>query len=171
MHCSARSLVGESVQNPALYYRNNVIGTFNLIEAMRKYGVKSFVFSSSVAIYGNPLQDKINEDHPKQPINPYGKSKLMVDQMLDDYFKACGMNSVSLRYFNAAGADTAVELGEDHNPETHLIPNILKAAKGVNSATIKVFGDDYIHVEDLCNAHLKAINYIWNKNLPLIHSI
>jgi UDP-glucose 4-epimerase len=103
MHCSARSLVGESVQNPALYYRNNVIGTFNLIEAMRKYGVKSFVFSSSAAIYGNPLQDKINEDHPKQPINPNGKSKLMVDQMLDDYFKACGMNSVSLRYFNAAG--------------------------------------------------------------------
>ncbi len=171
MHFSARSLVGESVQNPALYYRNNVIGTFNLMEAMRKYNVKNFVFSSSAAIYGNPVQDKINEDHPKQPINPYGKSKLMVEQMLQDYFNAYGMNSVSLRYFNAAGADAEGELGEEHNPETHLIPNILKAAKGIKGASLKVFGDDYntpdgtcirdyIHVEDLCNAHLKAINYM-----------
>jgi UDP-glucose 4-epimerase len=171
MHFSARSLVGESVKNPALYYRNNVIGTFNLLEAMRKHNVDKFIFSSSAAVYGNPVQEKINEDHPKQPINPYGKSKLMVEQMLEDYAGAYSLNSVSLRYFNAAGADAEGELGEEHNPETHLIPNILKTSKGEECQTLKIFGDDYntpdgtcvrdyIHVEDLCNAHLKAASYL-----------
>jgi len=170
MHFSARSLVGESMQKPALYYQNNLVGTFNLLEAMRKAEVSKFIFSSSAAIFGNPVKSQIDETHPKQPINPYGRTKLMVEQMLQDYATAYGLNSVSLRYFNAAGADPEGELGERHDPETHLIPNILKAALGQGQG-LKIFGDDYdtrdgtcvrdyIHINDLCSAHLKALEYL-----------
>lgn len=170
MHFSARSLVGESVTHPALYYENNVTGTWNLLEAMRHAGVKRFIFSSTAAIFGNPVSDVISEDHPKQPINPYGKTKLMVEQMLADYAAAYGLNSVSLRYFNAAGADANAEVGEEHEPETHLVPNVLKAALGKGNG-LKLFGDDYptpdgtcvrdyIHVEDLAEAHLLAAAYL-----------
>lgn len=170
MHFAARSLVGESVQNPALYYRNNVTGTYNLLEAMRNKGVNRFIFSSTAAIFGNPVSDKIDEEHPKNPINPYGRTKLMVEQMLQDYASAYGLGAVCLRYFNAAGADPDGELGEEHDPETHLIPNILKAALGQGPG-LKIFGDDYptpdgtcirdyIHINDLCDAHLKALQYL-----------
>ncbi|MCP3669556.1 MAG: UDP-glucose 4-epimerase GalE [Gammaproteobacteria bacterium] len=171
MHFSARSLASESVQNPSLYYRCNVVGTYNLLEAMRKRGVNKYIFSSSAAIFGNPVAESINEEHPKAPINPYGQTKLMIEQLLHDCSKAYELNTVSLRYFNAAGADSEGELGEDHNPETHLIPNILKTAKEKNSPSLKIFGEDYntpdgtcvrdyTHVEDICNAYLKAINYL-----------
>lgn len=171
MHFSARSLIGESVNNPSIYYQNNVVGTFNLLEVMRKYGVNKFIFSSSAAIFGNPVTELIDEEHPKTPINPYGKTKLMIEQLLQDYSPAYGLSSVSLRYFNAAGADRDGELGEEHTPETHLIPNILKAAKGEEGVNLKIFGDDYntpdgtcvrdyIHVEDLCSAHLKAAKFL-----------
>ena len=169
MHFSARSLVAESVQNPALYYRNNVIGTLNLLEAMREAGVMNFIFSSSAATFGLPETEKIAESHPQLPINPYGQTKLMIEKMLHDYSKAYGLNSVSLRYFNAAGADPETEIGEAHEPETHLIPNILKAAAG--GFAFPLYGidyptmdgtcvRDYIHIEDLCRAHLCALNYL-----------
>ncbi|MBI2380911.1 MAG: UDP-glucose 4-epimerase GalE [Gammaproteobacteria bacterium] len=170
MHFSAKSLVGESVTNPAIYFENNVIGTWNLLEAMREAGVKRFIFSSTAAIFGQPVSEFIAEDHPNAPINPYGKSKLMVEQMLADYAAAYGLDSVSLRYFNAAGADAEGELGEDHQPETHLIPNVLKSVLGTGPE-LKLFGDDYptrdgtcvrdyIHVEDLAEAHLLAAQYL-----------
>lgn len=170
MHFSAKSQVGESVTNPAIYYANNVTGTWNLLEAMRAAGVNKFIFSSTAAIFGNPVSETIDEDHPKAPINPYGKSKLMVEQMLADYAAAYGLNSVSLRYFNAAGADPEGQLGEEHEPETHLIPNVLKAALGKGSG-LKLFGDDYatrdgtcvrdyIHINDLAEAHLLAAHYL-----------
>jgi UDP-glucose 4-epimerase len=170
MHFSARSLVGESVQRPLLYYRNNITGTLNLLEAMRKAKVNLFIFSSSAAIFGNPVKEKIDENHPKIPINPYGQSKLMVEQILCDFVSGYGLNSVSLRYFNAAGADPEGEIGEAHNPETHLIPNVIKAALGMDRE-LKIFGNnydtpdgtcvrDYIHVNDLCRAHLLALEYL-----------
>lgn len=170
MHFSARSLVGESVVHPARYYQNNVIGTFNLLEQMRVSGVDRFVFSSTAAVFGNPVTERIAETHPKSPINPYGRTKLMVEHLLSDYATAYGLRAVSLRYFNAAGADPAGEIGEAHDPETHLIPNILKAALGQGNA-LRLFGDDYptrdgtcvrdyIHVNDLCQAHLQAIDYL-----------
>ena len=169
MHFSARSLVGESVTNPALYYQNNVIGTLNLLESMQQAEVKQFIFSSTAATFGNPITDRIDETHPQQPINPYGWTKLMIEQILQDYASAYGMNSVSLRYFNAAGADPAGEIGEAHDPETHLIPNVLKSVSG--EKRLQVFGTDYptpdgtcvrdyIHINDLCNAHLLALNYL-----------
>jgi UDP-glucose 4-epimerase len=170
MHFSAKSLVGESVAQPAMYYKNNVIGTFNLLEAMRAADVKRFVFSSSAATFGNPVADHIDENHPQAPINPYGETKLMVERMLRDYAAAYGLSSVSLRYFNAAGADPSGEIGEAHDPETHLIPNVLKAALDPHK-TLKVFGQDYptpdgtcvrdyIHINDLCQAHLLALEYM-----------
>ena len=169
MHFSARSLVGESVQKPELYYHNNVVGTLNLLEAMQQVEVKQFIFSSTAATFGNPVADRINEKHPQQPINPYGWTKLMIEQILRDYATAYGINSVSLRYFNAAGADPDGEIGEVHDPETHLIPNILKSISG--DKQLKIFGTDYptpdgtcvrdyIHINDLCNAHLLALNYL-----------
>ncbi len=174
MHFAARSLVGESVRNPALYYRNNFTGTFNLLEQMRRAGTSRIIFSSTAAIFGNPTQPRIEEDHPKHPINPYGRTKLMVERLLQDYANAHGINSVSLRYFNAAGADAEGELGEEHEPETHLIPNILRAARGDKGTGLKLFGDDYdtedgtcvrdyIHIEDLCSAHLKAVAYLMQR--------
>lgn len=169
MHFSARSLVGESVANPALYYQNNVVGTLNLLQAMHNAGVDRFIFSSTAATFGNPVTERIDESHPQQPINPYGWTKLMVEQILQDYATAYGLKSVSLRYFNAAGADPDGEIGEAHDPETHLIPNILKAV-AVNKP-LKIFGTDYptpdgtcvrdyIHINDLCHAHLLALTYL-----------
>jgi UDP-glucose 4-epimerase len=170
MHFCARSLVGESVQQPYAYYRNNVAGTLNLLQAMQAAGVERLVFSSTAAVFGNPQADLIDEDHPTAPINPYGASKLMVERMLADAATAYGLRSVALRYFNAAGADPAGTLGESHDPETHLIPNVLRAALGTGSS-LKVFGDDYatrdgtcvrdyVHVNDLASAHLAALAFM-----------
>ena len=168
MHFSARSLVGESVREPALYYANNVTGTLNLLDAMREAGVLRLVFSSTAAVYGNPVTERIAEAHPLAPVNPYGASKLMVERMLADHATAYGLRSVALRYFNAAGADKAGGIGESHSPETHLIPNILRAVLGTGPG-LTVFGSDYdtpdgtcvrdyIHVNDLCDAHLAALD-------------
>lgn len=171
MHFAACSLVGESMAQPAKYYHNNVCATHVLLEAMHRHEVGPFIFSSTAATFGEPLRSPIDESHPQRPINPYGRSKLMVEQMLDDYARAYDLRSVSLRYFNAAGADPAGRLGERHDPETHLIPNVLQAASGRREA-VTVFGHDYdtpdgtcirdyIHVEDLCQAHLLALEYLW----------
>lgn len=174
MHFSAKSLVGESMTDPGVYYVNNVIGTVNLLEAMREAGVTRLVFSSSAAVFGNPVTARITEDHPREPVNPYGRSKLMVEQALRDYARAYGFRSVALRYFNAAGADASGQIGESHSPETHLIPNVLRAALGTGPE-LKIFGDDYdtpdgtcvrdyIHVTDLCDAHLRALSYMQLKS-------
>lgn len=171
MHFSAKALVGESMQHPTLYYRNNVSGTLNLLEAMAKRGLKYFIFSSSAAVYGVPKYSPLDEAHPTLPINPYGKTKLMTETMLSDFETAYGINSVSLRYFNAAGADEDALIGEVHEPETHLIPNILLSILDGAVYPLKVFGDDYetpdgtcvrdyIHVLDLCDAHVKALDYL-----------
>jgi len=170
MHFAAFIEVGESVQSPARYYRNNVMNTQVLLETMMEQNVQNFVFSSSAAIFGEPQKLPINEYHPSAPVNPYGRSKLMVEQMLADYDTACGLKSVSLRYFNAAGADPEGELGERHEPETHLIPLVLRAASG-KLESISVFGTDYdtrdgtcirdyIHVLDLCQAHMLALDHL-----------
>ena len=167
MHFASFIQVGESVQQPAMYYANNVVKTLTLLDAMRAHGVKRFVFSSTAATFGEPLYTPINELHPQQPINPYGRSKLMVEQVLADYARAYGLRSVSLRYFNAAGADPEGQLGERHDPETHLIPLVLQVASGRRSH-LQVFGRDYdtpdgscardyVHVEDLCSAHGLAL--------------
>ncbi len=171
MHFSAKSLVGESVEHPGDYYENNVFGTWQLLQAMRRHAVQSFIFSSSAAVYGHPEQELIDENHQTRPINPYGKTKLMVEEMLGDYAMAYGIDSVSLRYFNAAGADPSAKIGESHHPETHLIPNILKSMQDQDAPHLKVFGNnyptddgtcirDYIHVNDLCSAHEKALLYL-----------
>jgi UDP-glucose 4-epimerase len=170
LHFCARSLVGESVARPYDYYANNVVGTLNLLEAMRRNGVDRLVFSSTAAIFGEPVSATIDETHPKQPINPYGASKLMVERILSDAAHAYGLRSVSLRYFNAAGASPDGEIGESHQPETHLIPNVLKAVLGQGPG-LKVFGDDYptsdgtcvrdyVHVDDLAQAHELALEYM-----------
>ena len=170
LHFCASSLVGESVREPYGYYRNNVSGTLNLLEVMRQNGVERLVFSSTAAVYGNPVSGVIDEDHPKAPINPYGASKLMVERMLADAADAYGLRSVALRYFNAAGALPQHGIGEAHACETHLIPNVLKAALG-GGAPLKVFGEDYptpdgtcvrdyVHVQDLAQAHALALDYM-----------
>lgn len=170
MHFCARSLVGESVQQPLAYYENNVAGTLNLLQAMRRHGVDRIVFSSTAAVFGEPVAATIDEDHPKTPINPYGASKLMVERMLADAAQAYGLRSVTLRYFNAAGASADGDIGEAHTPETHLIPNVLRAALG-DGSRLKVFGDDwptpdgtcvrdYIHVDDLAQAHWLALDHM-----------
>jgi UDP-arabinose 4-epimerase len=167
MHFAAFAYVGESVQDPGKYYRNNVAGSLNLLEAVRDHGVDKFVFSSTCATYGVPRQVPITEDHPQVPINPYGASKLMIERMLRDFGAAHGLRSISLRYFNAAGADPEGEIGESHDPETHLIPLVLDAAAGVRPEIV-VYGDDYdtpdgtcirdyIHVADLAEAHVRAL--------------
>jgi len=172
MHFASYIEVGESVIDPGKYFRNNFSNTLNLLDAMVRHNVKNFIFSSTAAIFGEPEYVPIDESHPKNPINPYGKSKLMVEQALDDYEKAHGLQSVCLRYFNAAGADPDGELGERHNPETHLIPLILQAASGRRDA-ISIFGRDYstadgscvrdyIHIVDLCSAHLIALTKLVN---------
>jgi UDP-glucose 4-epimerase len=172
MHFASYIQVGESVQNPAKYYRNNVSNTLNLLDAMVKHGVKAFIFSSTAAIFGEPDYSPIDEKHSTDPINPYGRTKLMVEQALVDYENAYGLKSVCLRYFNAAGADPDGELGERHEPETHLIPLILQAASGRRDS-IKIFGQDYdtkdgtcvrdyIHINDLCEAHILGLERLWN---------
>jgi UDP-glucose 4-epimerase len=170
MHFSAFSTVGESMTDPARYYVNNVANTLNLLETAREYGVLSVIFSSTCAIYGVPEEIPITENHPRKPINPYGRSKLMIEEMLADYDAAYGLRHVSLRYFNAAGADPDREIGEWHEPETHLIPLVLDAAAGRNK-DVKIFGTDYgtpdgtcirdyIHVDDVAEAHLSALEYL-----------
>ncbi|MBM7853718.1 UDP-glucose 4-epimerase [Desulfohalotomaculum tongense] len=172
MHFAAFSCVGESVENPIKYYRNNVTGTINLLEAAVNHGVLKVVFSSTCSTYGNPVSIPIDEQHPQVPINPYGMSKLMVEKILDDFDSAYKLKSVKLRYFNAAGADPSAEIGEKHNPETHLIPVVLDAAAG-RRPYITIFGTDYdtkdgtcirdfIHVNDLADAHLLALQYLEN---------
>lgn len=167
MHFASFIQVGESVQQPAKYYQNNVVNTLGLLDAMRAHGVSRFIFSSTAATFGEPQYSPIDEQHPQQPINPYGRTKLMVEQALADYDLAYGLKSVCLRYFNAAGADPEGQLGERHEPETHLIPLVLQAASG-RRPHIGVFGRDYdtpdgtcirdyIHIEDLCSAHWLAL--------------
>lgn len=166
MHFAAYAYVGESVQDPEKYYFNNVLATLNLLQVMREFGVKNFIFSSTCATYGVPSQIPIPENHPQAPINPYGQTKLMVEKILGDYERAYGLKSMIFRYFNAAGADPDGEIGERHNPETHLIPLVLGALLGKNE--LKVFGDDYpttdgtcirdyIHVVDLARAHILGL--------------
>ena len=173
MHFASYIQVGESVLHPSKYYKNNFSNTQILLDTMLQNGVKKFVFSSTAAVYGEPEYTPIDEKHPTKPVNPYGHSKLMVEQLLDDYDKAYGLNSISLRYFNAAGADPDGELGERHNPETHLIPLVLQAASR-RRERIEVYGRDYdtrdgtcirdyIHVTDLCDAHLLALKALRNK--------
>jgi UDP-arabinose 4-epimerase len=170
MHFAAYAYVGESVEKPSKYYRNNVVGTLALLESMRSCGIDKLIFSSTCATYGMPEQIPIAEDHPQNPINPYGRSKLMIEWILKDFAAAYDLKYVSLRYFNAAGADPDAEIGEDHDPETHLIPLVLDAAAG-KRAQIEIFGTDYdtpdgtcirdyIHVTDLAVAHLLALEYL-----------
>ncbi len=170
MHFAAYAYVSESVQHPALYYRNNVAGSLNLLEAMRSAGTRALVFSSTCATYGVPDCLPIREDHPQRPLNPYGASKLAVERMLGDFDAAYGLRSISLRYFNAAGADPDGEIGEAHIPETHLIPLVMETAAG-RRESVEVFGDDYdtpdgtcirdyIHVSDLADAHVLAMRWL-----------
>lgn len=173
MHFAASSIVAASVEDPLSYYRNNVSATLSLLEAMHRHGVEKLVFSSTAAIYGSPEQPLIDEMHPQNPINPYGRSKLFAEQILADLGKINQLNSVSLRYFNAAGADFSGVIGESHNPETHLIPKILRMAAGEDN-NVRLFGQDYstpdgtcirdyVHVNDLCLAHLSALDYLSHK--------
>jgi len=172
IHFAAFSQVGESMTNPEKYYFNNVYGTLNLLSTMREHNVKKIVFSSTAATYGEPEYTPIDEIHPQNPINPYGQTKLFIEKIMDDYDRAYGIKSVRLRYFNVAGADSDTRIGEWHEPETHLIPNILKSTfKGTK--IFEMFGDDYntkdgtctrdyINVEDLADAHLLALEYLNN---------
>jgi UDP-glucose 4-epimerase len=170
MHFAAYAYVGESVTAPDKYYRNNVVGTLTLLEAMNAAGIKKFVFSSTCATYGVPTEVPIPESHPQNPINPYGATKLMVERILTDFDQAYEMRSVAFRYFNAAGADPQGRLGEDHNPETHLIPLVLFTALG-KQESVSILGTDYdtpdgtcirdyIHVTDLAVAHVQGLEYL-----------
>ena len=174
MHFSAYSSVGESVIDPYKYYHNNVVGTLNLLKSMIDNDCKKFIFSSSATIFGIPDYIPIDEDHPKRPINPYGKSKLMVEEILKDFESAYDLKYVSFRYFNAAGHDPEGELSERHEPETHLLPLVLQAVNGQRDS-INIYGNDYdtkdgtcirdyIHVNDLVNAHLKGLEYLNNSD-------
>ena len=167
VHFAANALVGESMSNPAKYFQNNTVGSLNLLNAMREAGVGTIVFSSTCATYGDPVRAPIDETHPQAPVNPYGESKLMVEKMLRWYGEIHGLRWMALRYFNAAGADPDGEIGEDHDPETHLIPLVVGAVLGTRPP-VKIFGTDYptpdgtavrdyVHVMDLADAHLRAI--------------
>jgi UDP-glucose 4-epimerase len=169
MHFAALSLVGESMRDPYAYYNNNVSGALNLLQAMREAGVDQLVFSSTAAVYGLPQVSPIDESQPLLPINPYGASKAMVERLLVDASAAYALRSVSLRYFNAAGADPSGEIGESHTPETHLLPNVLKAA--LHGPAVQIFGNDYatpdgtcvrdyVHVNDLAQAHRLALDHL-----------
>ncbi|MGC8602366.1 MAG: UDP-glucose 4-epimerase GalE, partial [Desulfomonilaceae bacterium] len=175
-HFAASCLVGESVVDPAQYYRNNVLAAFNMLEAMKATGHEKVVFSSTCAVYGYPKRLPLREDHPKEPISPYGRTKLVIEWMLEDYNIAYGIKSAQLRYFNAAGCEPDFGLGEDHRPETHLIPNVVRFALNLSNE-LTIFGDDYptldgtcvrdyIHVMDLADAHLKAYKKL--DTIPLI---
>ncbi len=172
MHFSAFAYVGESVILPEKYYRNNLCGTINLLNCMVRNNIDKFVFSSTCATYGNPVYTPIDERHIQKPINPYGRSKLMVENILEDYGRAYGLRFISLRYFNAAGADHDCEVGEKHDPETHLIPLVLDVGLG-KKTSIQVFGSDYptpdgtcirdyIHVSDLADAHIKSLQILFD---------
>lgn len=169
LHFAACALVGESVHNPKFYYENNFIGSYNLINACIAHKVKHFIFSSTCAVYGQPDRVPIVETEPKRPISPYGKTKSMVEELLKDYSGISPMRYVAFRYFNAAGADKDVQLGEKHTPETHIIPVVLNAA--ASNTPFTVFGTDYetpdgtcvrdfIHVEDLAEAHVRGLEYL-----------
>lgn len=170
IHLAAYAYVGESVLEPEKYYYNNVVCTLNLLRVMKKYGCKRIIFSSTCAVFGEPDTLRITEDMPQNPVNPYGFTKLVMEHTLRDYARAYGLQFVVLRYFNAAGADPEGEIGESHDPETHLIPLVLDAARG-KRPNIKVFGTDYdtpdgscirdyVHVWDLASAHLLALKYL-----------
>lgn len=170
MHFAAHAYVGESVTDPEKYYNNNVIGTHTLLSVMRELGISQLIFSSTCAVYGNPQKLPLTEEHPLDPVNPYGMTKRVVEAMLHDYSQAYGLRYVSLRYFNAAGADPGGRLGECHNPETHLIPLVLQTASG-RQPHVTVFGTDYdtpdgtcirdyIHIADIAKAHLMSLQYI-----------
>lgn len=172
VHFAAFSQVAESVRDPGKYYRNNVSGTINLLDAMRSHGVDKIVFSSTAATYGEPEYTPIDESHPQIPINPYGMSKLMVERIMDDYSASYGLRSVRLRYFNVAGADSMNRAGEWHEPETHLIPNIIRSVFE-DGHEFNLYGDDYptrdgtcirdyVNVEDLADAHVLALDYLDN---------
>lgn len=174
LHFAGFAYVGESVQLPGKYYRNNVAGTMTLLDSMIAHDVRQMVFSSSCSTYGVPQSATISETHPQNPINPYGASKLMVERMLADFDHAHAIRSVSLRYFNAAGSDPDGEIGETHDPETHLIPLVLFAAMG-RKDSVSVFGDDYpthdgtcirdyVHVSDLADAHVRALEFLEKGN-------
>jgi len=181
MHFAAFIQVGESVSNPSKYYHNNLCNTLNLINTALKFNVKKIIFSSSAAVYGEPQYTPIDIQHPLNPLNPYGRSKLVVEKILGDYDKAYNLHSVSLRYFNAAGADPLGRIGECHYPETHLIPLVLQAASG-RISEVKIFGTDYptpdgtcirdyIHIVDLCGAHLLALNSLLNGGASAVYNL
>jgi UDP-glucose-4-epimerase GalE len=170
MHFAAHAYVGESVENPRKYFHNNILGGFALLNAVLDSGIRKLIFSSTCAVYGNPPSVPITEDMPRQPVNPYGVSKLMFERALEAYDQAYGLRFVSFRYFNAAGADESGEIGELHNPETHLIPSAFEAIRG-NRPALDIFGDDYptsdgtcvrdyIHVTDLAEAHVAGLEYL-----------
>ena len=177
MHFAALSNVGESTQRPDLYWRNNVVGSMNLLDAMARASVNQLVFSSTCAIYGEAQTEVMTEDHPKNPINPYGASKLAMEQMIEDYCAASDLRAVTFRYFNVAGADPEGQIGEHHEPETHLVPLVLDAVAG-DRAEITIFGDDYatldgtcirdyLHVMDLADAHVRGIDWLLEGGAPL----
>lgn len=181
MHFAAHSQVGESMEKPDIYYENNVIGSLRLIEAAHKAGVKYFVFSSTAAVYGEPETIPIMENAALHPTNVYGRTKLMIEQMLSDYSSVYDLNYVALRYFNAAGADPSGEIGEDHTPETHLIPIILQAAQGTRDS-VTIYGTDYktadgtcirdyIHVNDLARAHILAMEYLASEGTSAVFNL
>src|SRR5688500_17310403 len=168
VHFAANALVGESMTNPSKYFHNNTVGTLNLLDAMHRAGVPTIVFSSTCATYGDPVHVPIDETHPQAPVNPYGESKLMVETLLRWYGEIHGLRWIALRYFNAAGADPDGEIGEDHDPESHLIPLVIGAAQGTRPP-VKMFGTDYptldgtavrdyVHVMDLADAHRRALD-------------
>ena len=181
MHFASFINVGESYHHPEKYYQNNVINSFHLLDAMIECGIKNFIFSSSAAVYGEPTQIPINENHPIAPVNPYGSTKAEVEKKLEEYRLNKGLNYISLRYFNACGAHPDGSIGERHNPETHLIPLILQAASG-RRKNIQIHGNDYdtpdgtcirdyIHVMDLVEAHLLALNSLINNGQSAIYNI
>lgn len=178
VHFAAFAYVGESVENPQLYYSNNVIGSFNLIKAISAKGIKKFVFSSTCSTYGNPDKLPISETESTKPINPYARTKLMIENILEDFHNAYGLNYVALRYFNAAGCSEDGDIGESHNPETHLIPLVLQSMTD-NNKQLKIFGNDYdtpdgtcirdyIHVNDLADAHVRSIEYLNKNDIPVV---
>jgi len=181
MHFAAFALVGESVEQPLKYYQNNVSATTALLSAMVRHDVKRFIFSSTAAVYGEPVEIPITEDHPKNPTNPYGASKIAVERMLKDCDSAYGLRYISLRYFNASGAHESGQIGEKHQPETHLIPLILKVATNENK-NIRIFGTDYptpdgtcirdyIHVSDLTQAHLLSLNALMAEGESAVYNL
>lgn len=172
VHFAAYSLVGESMEKPSMYYHNNVKGTLNLLDVMMECNIKKLVFSSTAAVYGEPESVPITENISKNPTNVYGKTKLIMENAMEDYSNAYGLKYIALRYFNACGADIAGDIGEDHNPESHLVPLVLEAALGKRES-IKIFGDDYktidgtcirdyIHVNDLASAHILALESLYD---------